>query len=461
MPGSGVPLDPNRLAQARRLRGYLKSDLAAAVGVTPAAISQFESGSTNPSAPTLNRLALALRIPPAFLVPGRPVIAIPEDETSFRSLRSTTKVQRSQARAQVELLAELVAICEEYLTLPTWDVTLARRGLDPEEAAAELREAWTLGRGPIASMVAVLEAHGVVVARLPASDRVDAFSCVIADRPFVLLASNKRAADRSRFDAAHELGHLLLHPDALPGLGRAELEAHRFASAFLMPRISITAELPASPSLGRLLELKQRWRVSVQALLRRGFDLGVYSEAAYRRAYQQLGRRGWRTDEPGDVGPPEQPQLMRRAAEMLAERYGDDFLARRTHLGADDLTSLLSMLAPGRPDVVLPPSDDILRAALIRKLDPSRFPNMSDRMAAVVGYILEQPFTEPAIAEMTVTSDGFVLAAREGDTGANELLGSRRDLDRNLVGLLNATLDLTEDEVALFGRLQRARITRW
>lgn len=461
MPASGIPFDPERLSQARRLRGYLKSDLAAAVGVTPAAISQFESGLNNPSTATASRMALALRIPADFLVPRRPVVAVAEDETNFRSLRSTTKVQRSQARAQVELLAELVANCEEYLTLPAWDGSVTAPGQDPEQAAVEFREKWSLGQGPISDVVGLLESHGIIVARLPASDRVDAFSCIVAGRPFVLLASNKQAADRSRFDAAHELGHLLLHPDPLPGLGGAELEAHRFASAFLLPRVSIMAELPPSPSLARLLELKHRWRVSVQVLLRRGFDLGLYSEAAYRRAYQQIGRRGWRTEEPGDVGPPEQPRLVKRAVDMLVSRYGDDFLAGRMRLPAADLAALMSMLTDDKPEVELAPTDDTLRAGLIRKLDPRRFPGMSGKMAAIVGYILEERFSDPAIAEITVTSDGFVLAAREGDTGANELLGSRRDLDRNLVALLTSTPDLTDDEVSLFGRLQRERITRW
>lgn len=82
-------------------------------------------------------------------------------------------------------------------------------------------------------------------------------------------------------------------------------------------------------------------------------------------------------------------------------------------------------------------------------------------MAAIVGYIVDEPFAEPAIAELVVTSDGVVLAAREGDTGANDMIGEKADLNRNLVNLLNATPDLTEDEIALFGRLQRERIKRW
>jgi len=65
------------------------------------------------------------------------------------------------------------------------------------------------------------------------------------------------------------------------------------------------------------------------------------------------------------------------------------------------------------------------------------------------------------IAELVVTSDGFVLAAREGDTGAYQLIGERADYDLNLVALLSTTPDLTEGEVAILGRLQRARGTRW
>lgn len=62
---------------------------------------------------------------------------------------------------------------------------------------------------------------------------------------------------------------------------------------------------------------------------------------------------------------------------------------------------------------------------------------------------------------MTVTPDGFVLAAREGDTGANELLGKRVDVDRDLVALLSATPDLTEGELELFARQQRTRVSGW
>jgi hypothetical protein len=86
---------------------------------------------------------------------------------------------------------------------------------------------------------------------------------------------------------------------------------------------------------------------------------------------------------------------------------------------------------------------------------------MSGKMAAVVGYILDEPFTNPRISELVVTSDGFVLAQSEGEVGANEMLGSEADLNRNLMLSLIEAAGLDEAQVAEFGRLQRERITRY
>lgn len=85
---------------------------------------------------------------------------------------------------------------------------------------------------------------------------------------------------------------------------------------------------------------------------------------------------------------------------------------------------------------------------------------MNGKMAAIVGYILDERFSEPAISELVVTSDGFVLAQTEGDVGANEMLGREVDLNRNLLDLI-AAAGLTTEETQEFGRLQRERIRRY
>ena len=101
-----------------------------------------------------------------------------------------------------------------------------------------------------------------------------------------------------------------------------------------------------------------------------------------------------------------------------------------------------------------------MREALIDKLRPDRFSAMSGKMAAIVGYILGERFSDPAISELVVTSDGFVLAQTEGEVGANDMIGEEADLNRNLLTLIESA-GLSEDEIREFGRLQRERIRRY
>ena len=101
-----------------------------------------------------------------------------------------------------------------------------------------------------------------------------------------------------------------------------------------------------------------------------------------------------------------------------------------------------------------------MREQLVAKLRPDRFTAMSGKMAAIVGYILDERFSEPAISELVVTSDGFVLAQTEGEVGANDMLGTEVDLNRNLLDLI-AAAGLTAEEIHEFGRLQRKHIRRY
>ena len=92
-----------------------------------------------------------------------------------------------------------------------------------------------------------------------------------------------------------------------------------------------------------------------------------------------------------------------------------------------------------------------VRIRLRHKLNPNRFPRMTPVMAAIVGYLLDLPVGN--IAEIVVTSDGFVLARVEGEVGANHFIGNYDDLLRNWFGLLDAagltTIEQLEAE-ALF-----------
>ncbi len=139
-----LTFDGGWLSLARLSRGLNKKQLAEMVGVTPAAIRQFERGLSQPSVPVIAKLRWALRFPPEFFEGGRRRFEVRHDEVHFRRLRSTSKMERSQVLARAELLAEL----EKYLKIPKVaipDIPMLGDSRAEIEAAAEVREQWVWG----------------------------------------------------------------------------------------------------------------------------------------------------------------------------------------------------------------------------------------------------------------------------------------------------------------------------
>ncbi|MDQ7806261.1 XRE family transcriptional regulator [Amycolatopsis sp. A133] len=354
--------DRARLRMARELRGLTQVQLAKEAGsVTAASVSQFENGHSKPAASTLQRLALALRVPPSFFAaPARPPA---QDEVNgfFRSLRSTAPRDRQQALAYVHLARELTLEFEKHVALPELNLPRVRieegqplQAADIEQAAARVREHWNVPPGPVQNVVRLLERNGIVVVRFRVSiEKVDAFCVDFPDRPVVALGADKGLRDRSRFDAAHELGHLVLHGSGeRAGTRIIESQAHEFAAAFLMPVGDIKDELPDHLDWPAFLRLKAKWHVSLAALLVRAKTLGVMSEHTYAQGWKALSVRGWRRVEPGPLGNPEAPVLLQRALDLM-EKTGTSFAEFIGHSGLPeaDIRTLLSRDVSERPRV--------------------------------------------------------------------------------------------------------------
>jgi hypothetical protein len=94
---------------------------------------------------------------------------------------------------------------------------------------------------------------------------------------------------------------------------------------------------------------------------------------------------------------------------------------------------------------------------LKRKLHPGRFTGCSPKMAAIIGFIVEEQYTNPAITELVVTSDQCVLAQHSGDVGANDFMGGYSDLRNNWQNLIQAA-GLTSEEAQEANNLFRSRV---
>ena len=156
--------------------------------------------------------------------------------------------------------------------------------------------------------------------------KIDAFSQWFNNYPYIVLGSDKSSAVRSRFDLAHELGHLILHAhidlEALckkDVLDRVEKEANYFAGAFLLPRDIFLSEV-IYKTIDHFIMLKKRWKVSIQAMVKRCQALDIFNESQVRYLIAQINQRGYRKREPLDeVILYETPYLFKQGIKLLLD----------------------------------------------------------------------------------------------------------------------------------------------
>ncbi len=321
-------INGERIRQAREMRALTQTALADMVGVSQPYIAQVESGYLQPSKEVLEAIALRLGFPPAFFRQESST-TFPEGSLLFRARRSITATQRAQAHQYAKTIFEGVERMAEKLDVVP--VTLPRSSEEPKAAAQDARAALGLAPDtPIPNLIRTVERGGVLVIALPvALEKRDAYSLwagVRGQKPVIVVAGNA-PGDRLRFSVAHELGHLLLHREHGESEKEMDDQADRFASEFLLPEEPMRHELVPPITLTGLAQLKPRWKVSIQALIRRSRDLEIITERQYKYLFQKLSKLGWRKNEPANLAiPVEKPRAIRQMAELL---YGKPIDSRR------------------------------------------------------------------------------------------------------------------------------------
>lgn len=153
--------------------------------------------------------------------------------------------------------------------------------------------------------------------------------------------------DRLRLSIAHEVGHLVMHRTMGKPLVIIEKEAYEFGAELLMPEAAMRREIKAPVTLTSIAKLKPRWGVSIQALIRRAYELQLLSERQYRYLFAQLSANGWRTREPENLDVSvEKPRLLRKMAEAIYG-YPIDYqeMASESHVAIGELKSMLALYA--------------------------------------------------------------------------------------------------------------------
>ena len=353
-----------RLTEAREVRQFTMAMLAERIDVSRQIVSEYEKGAKKPSADVLARLAGTLAMPMSFFLKSFP----PEVTTGpvfFRSMAAATLQARQRARRRCQWLQRVVEYLRQFVafraaSFPDLQPPSDPRHLREEDvahAAAAARQYWKLGDDPIPNLVGLLESAGAFVVRQELwADKLDSLSRWDADspQPYFVLGTDKASAVRSRFDAAHELGHILLHRRVSEPLHNGpavfslmEDQAHQFAGAFLLPERAFVDEfLMHLGNINAFIPLKSRWMVSIQAMFMRAKGLNLISPERLQNLWRSLARQGWRLREPlDDELSPESPCLLRKSLDLVLGKGIIDGRTLELHLGlkASDVASVCGL----------------------------------------------------------------------------------------------------------------------
>lgn len=333
-----------RLRLARSRRKMTSQALAAMAKISPVTLSRLENKNNQPEEDTVKALAKALKYPEDFFY-GDDLDEVDKDDASFRSLKAMTAKERNSALGAASLAFLIADKIEKDFGLPEVNIPNLSHEDSPSAAAATLRAYWGIGDRPIGNMIDLLEAKGVRVFSLTEQTvRVDAFSCWRRGVPFVFLNTLK-SSEHSRFDAAHELGHLCLHQHGGSKHKSAEPEANAFAGSFLMPSSDVRSKISRIYSLGEIQKHKKRWGVSLAALTYRLSKMGILSEWQARSYFIQMNKDGTRKNEP-DPMPFETSHIWRSVFQgYWKDKITKSHLALQLHVPEDEFESLVFGLA--------------------------------------------------------------------------------------------------------------------
>lgn len=340
-------INPSQITFARVRRRLTKAQLAKELSVTSRSIQNYETGTSVPDSGTVAKMAKLLNFPQQFFFIEDSMPLIADHAASFRSLSKMTDAMKNCALSAGAIAFKINEWMEQRFNLPQADLPNLT-DLSPEDAAATLRRIWGLGNAPIPNMIHLLESKGVRVFSLAEEAReVDAFCTWHDSKPFMFLNTMK-SAERSRFDAAHELGHLVRDVYSMQH-GQAhgpemERQADAFASAFLMPKESVIANKPPAFTIKYLLKLKQYWGVSLAALAYRYNALEQVTEWTYRNLCIEIAKNGYRTSEPEPMDR-ESSQLFGKVLEFLkSQKLGRAEIAKDLCISVDEINALTFQL---------------------------------------------------------------------------------------------------------------------
>ncbi|WP_099305908.1 helix-turn-helix domain-containing protein [Bacillus sp. Marseille-P3800] len=327
-----------RLKEARIFRGVTLVELSEKIGITKQMISKYENAKAIPSFEILTKIIMYLNFPKEFFY-EEDKVTVKIGNTYFRSLFTTSKREQQRQQYPLKVITSVKAVLDEYVDFPQLnlpELVKDNKEMDRdiiEKSANDLREFWGLNLDePIHNMVQLLEKNGFIVSAFNIeSTDIDAFcrkQFVNGKDSYTISLAGNRFAVRRRFNAGHELGHVILHESFIDleeiskeQHKRIEQEAHSFSSAFLLPKDAFIKDIGTHPTdLQNYIYYKRKWKVSISAMVIRAYNLGLINNTQYQTLQRKINSNGWKKIEPLDkeLGA-EVPNVINQAINLLID----------------------------------------------------------------------------------------------------------------------------------------------
>lgn len=297
---------------ARESRGITQQELADKLSASQGWLSRVEGGLRGIQEEDLKKLSMVLGYPPDFFFQDEKIYGPSISEMFNRKRQNVSNKILNTIYAQINIRSMNMKRLLRGVNMGTVGIKQIDLGdfdHSPKEVARVVRAAWRLPRGPVQNLVDAIEnQRGLIIPFDFKTNGIDAISHWQPDIPPLFFVNKYSPTDRLRFTLCHEMGHIVMHQGSVDF--NMESQADEFASEFLMPESDIRPYL-SDLSLEKLATLKQYWKVSMAALLKRASDLNEITSRQARTLWAQMSKSGYRLREPSELDlPKESPNLL-------------------------------------------------------------------------------------------------------------------------------------------------------
>lgn len=278
-----------RLKSARLMKGLSMDALCEEIGnaVSKQSISKYENGKMMPDSTILISLSNALGVPIDYFF--RPFNS-EFSEVEFRKKSNIGSIELQSINERVIDNIERYFEIESILNINNdfnidFSNIVIQSSEDVKNQAKRLRKLWNLGEDGIINVMSILEENNIKVIELDVSEEFDGLSGYINKRNPVIVLNKNFSAERLRFTAFHELGHLILRFDEIFSKKEKENFCNLFANEMLIPSkqfIKLIGSSRKDISLQELIPIQKQFGISIDALMYKAKELNIITDSRFK-----------------------------------------------------------------------------------------------------------------------------------------------------------------------------------